>query len=83
MFIPISIDDFVKKHVKRNPGESPANLRIALKEAVERKRNGAACFCGQPIWAIGYAITGEEQCFTCTTGEHDNSDDYEIESVCY
>ena len=83
MFVPISIDDFVKKHMKSNPGEKAADLRAALKEAVKRKRNGAACFCGRPIWAIRYAITGEEQCFTCTTGESDSSDDYEIDSVCY
>ncbi len=83
MFTPISIDDFVKKHVKSNPGENADNLRAALNKSVERKRNGATCFCGQPIWAIGNAITGGGQCFTCTTGESDSSDDYEIESVCF
>jgi hypothetical protein len=83
MFIPISIDDFVKKHVKSNPGANAADLRAALKESVKRKRNGATCFCGQPIWAIGDAVAGGEQCFACTTGESDNSEDYEIESVCF
>lgn len=81
MFIPISIDDFVMKHIKSNPDESAADLRASLNKAVKRKRDGATCFCGQPIWAVGYAITGEEQCFTCTTGESDNSGDYEIEGV--
>jgi hypothetical protein len=44
MFIPISIDGFVKKHLKSNPGENADDLRVALKESVERKRSGAMCF---------------------------------------
>lgn len=83
MFRPVSIDDFVEKHVKSNPGTKAADIRAALKEAVEAKRKGMTCFCGQPIWAIGYAIAGADQCFTCTTGESDNSEDYEIDSVCF
>jgi len=35
--------------------------------------------CGAPIWAVGSAITGTNMCFTCTTGEADDSEDYEIE----
>ena len=35
--------------------------------------------CGAPIWAAGSAITGSNLCFTCTTGEANDSDDYEIE----
>lgn len=35
--------------------------------------------CGAPIWAAGSAITGINMCFTCTTGEADDSEDYEIE----
>ena len=34
---------------------------------------------GAPIWAAGSAITGSNLCFTCTTGEANDSDDYEIE----
>ena len=30
-------------------------------------------------WAAGSAITGSNLCFTCTTGEANDSDDYEIE----
>ena len=83
MFRPISMEAFVKKHMKSNPGENAAALRASIKDAVKRKKNGVTCFCGQPIWAIGSAITGSDQCFTCTTGESDSSDDFEIESVCY
>lgn len=35
--------------------------------------------CGASIWAAGSAITGMNRCFTCTTGEADDSEDYEIE----
>ena len=35
--------------------------------------------CGAPIWAAGSAITGTKMCFSCTTGEADDSEDYEIE----
>ena len=83
MFSPISIDGFVKKHVRSNLGENVADLRASLKEAVEAKRDGCKCMCGQPIWAIGTAIVGTDMCFTCMTGESDGSDDYEIESVCF
>ncbi len=68
--------------MKNNTGEK-SELRAALREATERKRNGMMCFCGRPIWAIGYAITGEAHCFSCTTGESNCSDDYEIDSVCF
>ena len=44
------------------------------------KRNGARCMiCGAPIWAAGSGVTGTYLCFTCTTGEADDSEDYEIE----
>lgn len=35
-----------------------------------------------PIWAIGTAIAGWHSCFTCLTGEADDSVDYEIDKVC-
>ena len=31
------------------------------------------------IWAAGSGVTGTYLCFTCTTGEADDSEDYEIE----
>jgi hypothetical protein len=66
MFSPIAIDEFVKKHVRGNPGESAADLRVSLEDVVKRKLAGGKCSCGQPIWAIGSAIAGMAQCFTCT-----------------
>jgi uncharacterized Zn finger protein (UPF0148 family) len=38
------------------------------------KTNGTCSNCGEPIWR--YA--GNGLCFSCTTGEEDASEDYEI-----
>jgi len=84
MFSPISIDDFIKSYKKNNPNESIKNLREVLSAVVEDKNNGAVCNqCKQPIWAVGSAIVGWNGCFTCISGEADNSEDYEIDSVCF
>ena len=83
MFTPITIDDFVKSYKKNNPSEENSNIRAALIETVQAKKDGAKCNqCGQPIWAIGSAVIGWNGCFTCVTGETDSSEDYEIDSVC-
>ena len=84
MFAPISIDEFIKNTIKNNPKENMADLRKALTHAVNAKKNGAKCGnCGQPIWAAGTAIVGWNGCFSCITGESDNSEDYEIDNVCF
>jgi hypothetical protein len=84
VFVPISIDEFLKAHKKSNPGEDLKTYHSALIEAVNAKKSGALCSqCGSPIWAIGTATVGWNGCFTCITGETDNSEDYEIESVCF
>ena len=83
MFVPISIDDFIKSYKKNNPKEDADKLRAAIMRAVDAKKAGAGCsVCGQPIWAIG-SVAGTDRCFTCITGEADNSEDYEIDSVCF
>ncbi len=84
MFAPISIDDFIESYKENNPKENAAELRKALIHAVDAKKNGAVChICGQPIWAIGSATVDWDGCFTCITGEADESEDYEIDSVCF
>jgi hypothetical protein len=37
--------------------------------------------CGEPIWATGTAIVGWNGCFTCISGENDDSEDFEIEDL--
>lgn len=77
---PISIESFADGVMKNNPGEYERDSLIAaLRAAAEAKKNGACCIiCGEPIWAAGSAITGTNLCFACTTGEADDSEDYEI-----
>jgi len=83
MFVPIAIDDFMKNFSKTNPKEDPAKIRAALIRAVEAKKAGTVCgVCEQPIWAIG-SISGTYRCFTCTIGEADGAEDYEVDSVCF
>ena len=84
MFSSISIEDFLKSYKENNPNEDIESLREALSGTAEAMGNGAMCNqCKQPIWAIGSAIVGWDGCFTCITGEADNSEDYEIDSVCF
>ena len=84
MFSSITIDEFLKDYKKNNPKEDIKALRESLVATVEAKKNGAVCYqCGQPIWACGAAIVGWNGCFTCVIGEADNSEDYEIDSVCF
>jgi len=83
MFVPIPLDEFISSYLKNNPKENAGKLRASLTRAVEAKKSGTVCgVCGQPIWAIG-SVSGTYRCFTCITGEADNSDDYEIDSVCF
>ena len=80
MFAPISIEDFADSVMKNNKGYNRKKLIRTLRETLQAKKNGATCMvCGAPIWAAGSAITGTYMCFTCTTGEADDSEDYEIE----
>jgi hypothetical protein len=84
MFVPISIDDYITKNEKSNPGYNMVNLRKALSKYVKAKKNGRKCDnCGNLIWAAGSAIADWNACFSCITGESDNSNDYEIDSVCF
>ncbi len=80
MFAPISIKDFADMVMKNNKGYNRKQLIRTLEDTLQAKKNGAKCMvCGAPIWAAGSAITGTYMCFTCTTGEADDSEDYEIE----
>jgi hypothetical protein len=83
LFSPITIDSFIKDYLKNNPGESKKDIREALTAAAKAKRSGEKCMiCGEPIWAIGTAIVGWNGCFSCISGEADDSEDFEIEGLC-
>lgn len=78
--VPISIEKFADMTVENNKDLNRNDLIESLKATLEAKRNGAKCCqCGNPIWAVGSAVTGTNMCFTCTTMESDDSEDYEVE----
>lgn len=53
---------------------NPKNM-LPLSYWQKRAKLKARCFvCGQPVWKWGQT----DMCFTCTTGEADASDDYEL-----
>ena len=77
--VPISVKKSAEITAKRNKDINKNELMTALNEALKRKKKGASCIiCGRPIWAAGSAIVETDTCFTCITGEADDSDDYEI-----
>lgn len=79
-FLPISMSDYIKKHLKNNPGENEKDLRKRLNSALADYRKGVRCSCGNDIWVVGSASVGNN-CFTCITGESYPTGDYEIESA--
>jgi hypothetical protein len=82
-FVPISLEEYVALHLESNPDTSREEITTALREALEAYKRGAKCIvCGNPIWVIGSAFTGN-MCFTCITGEAMPEDDYEIDEACY
>jgi hypothetical protein len=81
VFVPIALKDYVRKHLKGNPGSKEAEVVKQLQSALAAYKAGKRCSCGEPIWVIGSSQVGH-MCFTCTTGEADASDDYEIDEAC-
>ncbi len=76
----ITVDEFVKKTVKNNPKDFKKDeLTSNLKHVLDAKMNGVKCLtCNDEIWVVGSAIIGTNMCFTCITGEVDDSEDYEV-----
>jgi hypothetical protein len=81
-FLPISIDDYVQKHLAGNRGVDRSDLIERLNSALASARAGVRCECGERIWVIGSAEVGLS-CFTCITGEAEPDDDYEIAEAIY
>jgi hypothetical protein len=80
-FVPIKLNEFVEKHIKSNPDTNRKEIETGLKAALNDYKLGVKCDCGNPIWVIGSAITGNA-CFTCITGEAVPDSDYEIDEAC-
>ena len=79
-FVPISIDKYVKLHMKSNPSENEKILRVRLEAALYAYKKGTKCHCGNDIWVIDSAQAGNS-CFTCITGESHPTGDYEIDTA--
>ena len=80
MFIPISVDDFIKEHLENFPGENEKVLRVRLEEALANYKRNVKCNCGNDIWVVG-AVTVWDSCFSCITGKKHPAGDYEIDSA--
>jgi hypothetical protein len=82
-FVPISLKEYVKLHLKSNPGTSRQEVVEVIEDTLRAYEQGARCeHCGNPIWVIGSAFSGFDGCFTCITGEAYPEDDYEIDEAC-
>ena len=47
MWIPITIDDFVKLHLQKNPNENEKVLRVRIEAALDDYNNGVKCNAGR------------------------------------
>ena len=82
--VPISIEECAQQLAENNEHVDYQEAIDMLRYGVERKKAGATCIlCGRPIWAVGTAMTEWDGCFTCITGSANDSDDYEIDEVCW
>lgn len=80
-FTPISMNDYIVKHLAANPGADRAEVAASLAHALAAFKAGARCACGEPIWVLGSAFAAHA-CFTCISGESDSSRDFEIAEAC-
>ena len=79
-FVAISIDEYVKKHLKSNLSDNQKDVRKHLNYALAYYKKGLKRSYGNDIWVIGSASVGCS-CFTCITGEAYLDSDYEIDSA--
>ena len=80
MWNPITIDQFVKIHLKKNPKANEKVLRVRIEAALDAYKNGMKCQCGKDIWIVGSA-SAPFACFSCITGKDHPRGDYEINSA--
>jgi len=80
MWTPISIDKFIKVHLKKNPNDNETALKMRIEAALDYYKNGLKCQCGKDIWIVG-SITAPFGCFSCITGKDHPGGDYEIDSA--
>jgi len=47
-FVPIQLRDYVRKHLKSNPGSNERDVIKRLRRALAAYKAGARCNCGDP-----------------------------------
>lgn len=80
-FCKIGKSEYIEKHIKSNPSESKKDFTRAIDSALKDYKNGVKCDCGNSIWVIGSAVTGNA-CFTCITYKSNPDGAYEIDEAC-
>jgi hypothetical protein len=80
MWIPITIDDYVKVHLKKNSNENEKVLRVRIEAALDDYKNSVKCQCGRDIWIVGSA-SAPFGCFSCISGRDFPAGDYEIDGA--
>lgn len=80
MWIPITIDEYLKLHLNKNPNENEKVLRVRIEAALDDYKNGVKCQCGKDIWIVGSA-SSPFGCFSCITGRDYPRGDYEIDGA--
>ena len=79
-FTSISLESYIRLHLKSNPDQKEKEVRKYLEMALKAYQNGVKCNCGNDIWVVGAAFMGNS-CFTCITGEALPDNDYEIDTA--
>lgn len=77
-FSPISLEDYLNRHMQSNPNEDRAEVKSRIEEYIKYHKEGGRCNCGKEIWVIGSAAAQWPGCFSHITGEGSPDDDFEI-----
>ena len=77
-FTPISIEDYLDRHMESNPDEDRSDVESRIKDMIKFHNEGGRCTCGNEIWVVGSAAARWAACFSHITGEAHPDDDLEI-----
>lgn len=80
MWKPISIDQYLKNHLRKNPNDNETKLKMRIDAALDYYKSGLKCPCGNDIWIVG-STTSPFGCFSCITGKDHPRGDYEIDAA--
>lgn len=55
MWNPISIDKYIKIHLKKNPNDNEKTVKMRIDAALDFYNRGLKCQCRKDIWIVGSA----------------------------